>query len=250
MPAPTVSVCIPVRNEAQTVGAIVGALVERRCHGPHAAADVVVVDDASTDDSAAVARAAGARVVPNAHTSGKGGALRTAVEVTSGEVLCFLDGDVRGFDASVLDHLLAPMADPGVVLVKPRYRRPLWGRPGEGGRVTELVARPLLARLRPDLAAIEQPLAGESVVRRAALDGIDLADGYGIEVALLMDVAARFGADAIAQVDLGERAHRNRPLRELRGQADEVIEAVLARCAAPPPSTPAPNTRGGVVTMQ
>lgn len=177
-------------------------------------------------------------MIANAHAPGKGGALRTGVEATTGEVLCFLDGDVEGFDSSTVDRLVAPLADPGIVLVKPTYERPLWGRPGEGGRVTELVARPLLARLHPELAHIRQPLAGETVVRRAALDTVDLASGYAIELALLLDVASRFGPGAIAQVDLGSRVHHNRALHELRGQADEVIGAILDRATLRPRPAP------------
>ncbi len=120
------------------------------------------------------------------------------------------------------------LVDSHVVLVKGTYDRPENGGTG-GGRVTELLARPLLRRLFPALDFVRQPLAGEVAVRRDALDGLVLEPGYGVEIGMLIDVARRFGPSAIAQVDLGTRVHRNRPLAELAGQADEVLAAVLAR---------------------
>ena len=115
------------------------------------------------------------------------------------------------------------------MLVKPRYRRALYGRPDEGGRVTRLVARPLLQLFWPELAHLDQPLAGECAIRRSALDGIDLADGYAVELRLLIDVYERFGPAAIAEVDLGERVHRNRPLAQLTPQARSIIAMAVAR---------------------
>jgi glucosyl-3-phosphoglycerate synthase len=153
-----------------------------------------------------------------------------AARACSGGIVVFLDADVRNFGAHFVTGLLAPLLlDDGVMLVKGAYRRPGDGGPAEGGRVTELLARPLLRRLFPELAFVRQPLAGEVAVRRAALDGLDLEPGYGVEIGMLIDVARRFGPASIAQVDLGERVHRNRPLAQLGGQADEVLDAVLAR---------------------
>ncbi|HUO48026.1 MAG TPA: hypothetical protein VMU09_04255, partial [Acidimicrobiales bacterium] len=109
------------------------------------------------------------------------------------------------------------------------YRRPLHGAPTGGGRVTELMARPVIDLLFPDLAVVRQPLAGETALRRAVVEKTGVAPGYGAELGLLVDVAREFGADAIAQVDLGERVHRNRPLLELRRHATDVLAAALAR---------------------
>jgi glucosyl-3-phosphoglycerate synthase len=118
-------------------------------------------------------------------------------------------------------------------MVKAGYERPLHGRAGEGGRVTELVARPLLERFFPALAGIAQPLAGEFALRREVLADIVLDDGYAIDVALLIDVYERFGRQAIVEVDLGERVHRNRPLHELRPHSRAVLDAVLTRALPP-----------------
>ncbi|MGH9281903.1 MAG: hypothetical protein ACRD0S_03085, partial [Acidimicrobiales bacterium] len=113
--------------------------------------------------------------------------------------------------------------------VKARYERPLDGRAGEGGRVTELLAKPLLRTLFPELAGFAQPLAGECAAPRQVLEGVAFVGGYGVDIGLLIDVARRVGVDAMAQVDLGRRDHRNRPLAELGPQAELVLRTALAR---------------------
>ena len=229
--ATTVAVCIPARDEAATVAAVVRAA--RRLAQAGLVDDVVVVDDASSDATAAQAATAGARVLASPAGPGKGQALRAAVAATTADVLVFVDADVANFSEHFVTGLVTPLLlDPAVALVKGAYRRSLHGRPGEGGRVTELVARPLLERLFPELAGLSQPLAGETAVRRSALRGIVLEDGYAVEIGLLLDVARRHGVGAVAEVDLGERVHRNRPLADLRVQAGAVIDAVLARAFA------------------
>lgn len=226
-----VSVCIPARNEAATVAGVV-APVAAALDGPDPLVDeVIVVDDCSTDGTGAIAEAFGATVLRRDARPGKGAAMAAGVAAATGDIVVFVDADVRSFDLHYVTRLVEPLlVDNHLVMVKGTYRRP--GNDGAGGgRVTELLARPLLRRLFPDLAFVRQPLAGEVAVRRDALDGIVLEPGYGVEVGMLIDVARRFGPSAIAQVDLGTRVHRNRPLAELAGQADEVLEAVLARAA-------------------
>ncbi len=220
----TVSVCIPARNEAETVAATVAAA--RR----YAVADVLVVDDGSVDGTAHAAKRAGARVVRASGAPGKGRAMAEGARHTAGDVVVFLDADVRNYGPDTIERLVAPLAsDPGVVMVKGAYTRPLDGVPHEGGRVTQLLARPLLERLFPALGHLRQPLAGEVAIRRDALDALSLEPGYGVEIGMLIDVASRFGPAAIREVDLGERVHRNRPLAELRRQAREVLDAVMDR---------------------
>lgn len=225
------AVCIPARNEAGTVGAVVGVADRLRSAG--VVDELVVVDDGSSDATAARATDAGATVVASPFGPGKGQALACAVAATQAEVLVFLDADVTNLSASFIVGLAAPLfADPSVQLAKATYRRSLGGRAGEGGRVTELLARPLLRRFFPELSALSQPLAGECAVRRDALDDLVLADGYGIEIGLLIDIYRRHGLGAIVEVDLGDRAHRNHPLRQLRPHADAVLDAVLSRALA------------------
>jgi glucosyl-3-phosphoglycerate synthase len=230
----TVAVCIPARNEAATVGPIVDTIVDAltdRSGGAPLVDDVVVVDDGSDDGTAELARDAGARVIGSeAPSGGKGQAMRSALVATDADLIAFVDADVTNFGPHFITGLLEPLlVDETVTLVKGYYRRPLHGAPGGGGRVTELMARPVIDLLFPHLAGIEQPLAGETAAPRWVLEKCGLADGYAVELALLIDVASLYGVASIAQVDLGVRVHRNRPLAELRPQATDILAAALAR---------------------
>lgn len=236
-----VTVCLPARNEEATVGAIVATIVAELV-GEHGLVDeVLLVDDGSTDATAAVARGAGARVVRSSGL-GKGTAMWTGVSEAEGDLLAFCDADVRDFSASFIIGLLGPLlADDAIAFVKGFYDRPYEDQPGEGGRVTELVAKPLLRRLFPNLAAVLQPLAGECAGRREALEQLPFVKDYGVDLGLVIDVSRRFGDGALAQVDLGHREHRNRPLGELGPQAEAVLATALARAglAAAVPECPA-----------
>ncbi len=230
----TVSVCIPARDEASTVGSVVRAVVApflASAGGNGLVDEVLVLNDGSTDDTAAQAEAAGARVVASSGTAGgKGQAMAAALEAASGDLLVFLDADVANTTPAFVSGMLGPLlTDDGVALVKGFYTRPLHGEPTGGGRVTELVARPVLELLFPELSEIRQPLAGETAAHRWVFEKVGFADGYGVEIALLIDVATYLGAGVLAQVDLGERIHRNRPLNELRPQAVDVLRAALDR---------------------
>ncbi len=230
----TVSVCIPARNEAATIGPIVRTVVAELTAsggGVPLVDEVLVVDDGSTDDTAAIAAGAGARVVTGDTASGgKGQAMRVALHEAEGDLIAFIDGDVTNFGPHFVTGLLGPLlTDDSVTVVKGFYQRPLHGGPDGGGRVTELMARPVIDLLFPALSFVRQPLAGETAAPRWVLEKCALADGYAVELALLVDVASRFGVETIAQVDLGVRAHRNRPLSELRPQATDILAAALAR---------------------
>jgi glucosyl-3-phosphoglycerate synthase len=227
-----ISVCLPARNEADTVGAIVQAIAG------HALVDeIVVIDDGSTDGTAAAARDAGALVVAEASVlpeagpgTGKGNALWKSLQVCAGDVLCWLDADLRNFSAEYVTRLVRPLlTSPDVMFVKAYYQRSFEGAPTGGGRVTELVARPLLSLLFPKLADIVQPLGGEYAARRGALEVLPFVEGWGVELGLLVDVVERFGRGAVAQVDLGVREHRNRPLAELAPQALAILTTALRR---------------------
>ncbi len=224
-----VSVCIPARNEASTVAGVVAPLVAATLGAEPLVDEVIVVDDGSTDGTGVIAGALGACVVRRSTRPGKGAAMAEAVRVASGDIVVFVDADVRNFGLHFVAALVEPLlVAPAVVMVKGTYARAGNGGTG-GGRVTELLARPLLRRLVPEVAFIRQPLAGEVAVRRSALDGVELEPGYGVEIGMLIDVARRYGAGAAALVARGARIHRNRPLDELAGQADEVLVAVLSR---------------------
>ena len=228
----TVSVCIPARDEAATITSVVEMVASLGTFG--LVDEIVVVDDGSTDGTAARARTSGAQVVSTLGR-GKGAALSTAASAARGDLLVFLDADVTNYTPSFLGRMIAPLLlDASIQIVKGSYRRSCNGQHGEGGRVTELLARPLLERFHPELAAIIQPLAGETGIRRSALGRVTLTDGYGIEIGLLIDVYLAYGIRAIAEAELDERIHRNRPLHELAPIARDVLQAVLDR---PPSST-------------
>jgi glucosyl-3-phosphoglycerate synthase len=203
--------------------------------------EVVVIDDGSTDATAEAARWEGARVLavdeilPDLpRGSGKGNALWMSLYACEGDVLCWLDADVRNFGPHFVTRLVAPLLrDPSIGFVKGYYRRPLYGDATGGGRVTELMARPVISALFPHLAGFVQPLAGEYAGRRALLETVPFVEGWGVEIGLLIDLVANFGIDAIGQVDLDVREHRNRPLEELGPQAMAILVTGLRRAGVP-----------------
>ena len=235
----TVAVMLPALNEAATVGEIVTTIHEE-LHGG-LVDDLVVLDSGSTDDTAQVAADHGARVVrldevfPSLPAMrGKGEAMWRALAATDADLVVFVDADLRSFTASYITGLLGPLlTDPGIQLVKAVYERPLVEGdsvvPAGGGRVTELVARPLLNLYWPQLAGIIQPLAGEYAARRSLLSRLPFPVGYGVEFALLVDTAEMFGVDAIAQVDLGVRLHRHHDERRLGLMAAQIMQTALRR---------------------
>lgn len=231
-----VSAVIPARDEERTVGGIVRC-VERDLVAPGLVDEIVVVDDGSSDTTSAVAAGAGARVVPAGSLlgdegwgPGKGKAMWEGLYASSGDVVVYLDADVTNFGPHFVAGLLGPLLlDPDVALAKGFYERPLDGVAGQGGRVTELAARPLVSVLFPHLAGFVQPLAGECAGRREVLEQVPFTHGYGVDLGLLIDVAALAGPGALVQVDLGSRVHRNRSLPELSAQATAVLCAALDR---------------------
>ncbi|HLH47608.1 MAG TPA: glucosyl-3-phosphoglycerate synthase [Acidimicrobiales bacterium] len=235
----TVTVCLPARDEEATVGTIVARVHETLVRRHAVVDELLVVDDGSGDATAARAAAAGARVlsaaelVPTGASPGKGQAMWAGLQASSGDIVAFCDADVREFDPAFVLGLVGPLlADDGLGFVKGFYDRPVEGRDGRGGRVTELTARPLIAALFPHLAALRQPLAGECAGRREVLEAVPFVGGYGVDLGLVIDVAARLGTARIAQCDLGRRIHRNRSLDELGAQALAVVQVALQRGGA------------------
>jgi glucosyl-3-phosphoglycerate synthase len=244
----TISVVLPALNEEETIESVVDSISPLvRDHGG-LVDELIVLDSGSTDETEIRAIAAGARVVsreqalPEVPTRpGKGEALWRSLAATSGDIVVFVDSDLINPHPMFVPWLVGPLlTGDGIHLVKSFYRRPLnvsdaSGSAGAtgGGRVTELVARPLLAALRPELGCVLQPLGGEYAATRELLTSLPFAPGYGVEIGLLIDTFERLGLDAIAQVNLGVRAHRNRPLAELGVMSRQVIATLLSRCGVP-----------------
>jgi glucosyl-3-phosphoglycerate synthase len=233
----TISVCIPARNEEATVGTIVGAINEHLASNGHSFVDeILVIDDRSDDSTAEIARAEGATVVqvadilPDAGPGrGKGNVLWKSVAACTGDLIVWIDADLTSFTPACVTGLVGPMLhDPELAMVKGYYERPEIGGTG-GGRTTELMARPLLATLFPHLTSVRQPLGGEYAARRDILEQVPFSTGYGVETGLLIDIAELVGLERLAQVDLGVRVHRNRPLHELSVQAMEILHVALRR---------------------
>jgi glucosyl-3-phosphoglycerate synthase len=237
----SISVCLPARDEAATIGPIVARVHEELVVGLPLVDEIVVIDDGCRDRTAAIAEQAGARVFPVDEIlpdlprgRGKGNALWLSLYACDGDIICWLDADVRNFSARFVTKLVAPLlSDPGIGFVKGHYRRPLDGQPTGGGRVTELMARPLISALFPHLARFVQPLAGEYAGRRALLETVPFVEGWGVELGLLIDLVARFGEGAVAQADLEVREHRNRPLDELGPSAMAILVTGLRRAGMP-----------------
>ena len=233
-----ISVVIPARDEEATVGDVVGAVRDEFVLGMPLVDEVVVMDSDSADATARVAASAGAAVYRCRDVApelggypGKGEALWKSLLVTTGDIIVFMDADLTTWGSHFVTGLLGPLLDPGdpALLVKACYDRSVGGTPdggtigAGGGRVTELVARPLLNLWWPQLAGVAQPLSGEWAGRRTLLESLPVPVGYGVEIAVVIDAAQRHGVDAIAQVDLGERAHSHQSDADLAVMAAELM---------------------------
>lgn len=251
----TVSVVLPALNEEATVGGIVEVIRRELIEAPPVPLvdELIVVDSGSTDRTAEVAAKAGARVVHRDEIlprlpalPGKGEVLWRSLLVTTGDVVCFVDADLREFSSSFVSGIVGPLlTDPDVQFVKAMYDRPLRTEhgapapgtassstaPGQGGRVTELVARPLLNLHWPQLAGFVQPLGGEYAVRRDLLERLPFPVGYGVELGLLVDALHTVGLDALAQVDVGVRLHRHQDDQALGRMAAAIYRTALVRLA-------------------
>ena len=238
----TISVGLPALDEEETIESViesisplVGGLVD----------ELIVLDSGCTDDTGIRSVTAGARVVSREQAvpevdpqPGKGEALWRSLAATSGDIVVFVDSDLIDPDPMFVPKLVGPLLTAeDIHLVKGFYRRPLKVGGTEdasgGGRVTELVARPLLAALRPELGGVLQPLGGEYAGSRELLMSVPFAPGYGVEIGLLVDTYDRLGLGAIGQVNLGIRAHRNRSLAELGVMSRQVVATLLSRCGIP-----------------
>lgn len=231
-----VSCVVPTLNEAATIGRVLGAL--RRSP----LVDELVVVDSGSDDATRELAAAGGAAVHLASAirpdlgpaRGKGENLWKALFVTRGDIVVYIDGDLRNAHPRFVTGLVGPLLTrPDLLYVKAFYERA-----GGGGRVTELLARPLLRAFFPELAGLHQPLAGEYAARRRVLEQLPFPVGYSVETTHLIDFLRLFGAAALAQTDLDRRVHRTRALAELGSMSDGILRSVLRRL--PPGTLPVP----------
>jgi glucosyl-3-phosphoglycerate synthase len=236
-----IAVCIPTLNEAETIGLIVST-VRRELMGRVPLVDeILVIDSDSTDNTREIAADAGARVFRSAEIApdtgthaGKGENLWKALHATTADILCYLDGDIANFHPGFVTGLIGPLLTvPGIDYVKAYYERPLANgdavHSSGGGRVSEILVRPLISSFYPELNAILQPLSGEYAARRSLLESLPFPTGYGVEIAHLIDLARAGKLQRIAQTDLVRRIHRNRDDGELGDTAFAILRVILRR---------------------
>ena len=235
----SVSVVLPARDVAETITGVLQTVMGLQAAG--LIDELLVIDAGSRDGTAEKIRSLGVEAVPEADllpgfgpSLGKGDALWRGIAHTKGDITAFFDTDTQNFGDHFVLGLLGPLLeDPSIELVKAAFHRPLQlggtKVEDEGGRVTEMVARPMLNMYFPELAGFIQPLAGEVAARRSLLEGLAMPGGYGVEVAMLIDALQKVGIDALAEVDLGRREDANQPLRNLTAMAYAVSTAILKR---------------------
>lgn len=238
----TTALCIPARDEERTIGRLVETADEVLRRGSGVVDEILVIDDRSVDETAVVARRAGARVVSTTGHSfgrrapqGKGDAIRTSIDVCRHDLMLWIDGDMTGLDMARLADLIRPLrADPTIRLVKGSFERhDPEGRVSDG-RLTALTARPLLSLYFPPLATLDEPLGGIFAMRtddaRRLLRGpMGLEPDYGVDVGIIIDVLVRYGFDSIVEVPLGQLSHRSRSLTALADTAPQICRAILRR---------------------
>jgi glycosyltransferase involved in cell wall biosynthesis len=235
----TIALLLPAREVAATIGHVVETAAVLKDAG--LLDEIVAIDAASEDGTAEIARSAGARVEQESEllaeygpARGKGDAMWRGLAATDSEIVLYADTDTEDFHERFLLGLIGPLlSDPAVQFVKGAFRRPFRSATHVsaegGGRVTELMARPLLNLHAPELAVFDQPLAGEIAARRGVLERLAFPAGYGVEIAMMIDVWRSIGLDGMAQVDLGERQNRHQPLRDLSAMAYAVLVAAQSR---------------------
>ena len=237
----TISLGLPALNEAETVGSIITAIKKHLYDEVPLLDELVLIDSGSTDDTVKIAEDAGIPVFVHQQIlpqhgafRGKGEALWKSLYILKGDIIAWVDTDIKNFYPGFVYGLLGPLLrEPTIQYVKGFYRRPIRMQDKlvseGGGRVTELTIRPLLNLFYPDLSGMIQPLAGEYAGRRSALERVPFFTGYGVETGMLIDLFMEHGLNAIAQVDLEERVHRNQSLLALSQMAFAIIQVVMER---------------------
>jgi len=239
-----ISLCLPTLNEEKTIGKEIVMFKSELMDRYPLLDEIAVIDSGSTDKTREIASTFGADVYLSAdilpqygEKKGKGENLWKAVYELTGDIIVYVDADIKNIHPRFAYGLVAPLIyRPEVQYVKAFYDRPLafsqGVRPSGGGRVTEILVRPLFSLFFPDLTGLVQPLSGEYAVRREVLESIPFPIGYGVETSHLIDVYEKWGMKAIAQVDLDQRVHRNQETRDLGKMAFGILRAFLFRAEA------------------
>lgn len=240
----SISVAFPALNEEQTIGKAVQVIKSELMDRYPLIDEIAVIDSGSSDRTMEAAMAAGADVylgedcLPHlADMPGKGDNLWKSLYLLKGDIIVWLDADIKNMEPKFVYGLVGPLLKfPHLQFVKAYYERPL-DRPGEqdefgGGRVTEILVRPLFSAFFPELSQLYQPCSGECAGRRNLLEALPIAAGYGIETGMLIDILSRFGQDVIAQVNLDKRVHRNQSTTALGKMGFEIIHAFFSRLEA------------------
>ncbi|MDA3950643.1 MAG: glucosyl-3-phosphoglycerate synthase [Spirochaeta sp.] len=237
----TISLCIPTLNEEKTIGKEVVIFRSELMQRYPLVDEIAIVDSGSTDKTLEPAADFGADTYLAADIlsdlepkRGKGENLWKAIHQLTGDIIVYIDADIKNIHPRFVYGLVAPLIhNPEMQYVKAFYDRPLAFshgiRPSGGGRVTEILIRPLFSLFFPELTAIIQPLSGEYAVRRQVLEQIPFPIGYGVETSHLIDVYSRYGMDAFGQTDLDQRVHRNQPTRSLGKMAFGILQTFLSR---------------------
>lgn len=237
----SLAVCIPTLDEAETIGPILNTIRAELMERHPLVDELLVIDSGSTDGTCRIAERSGARVhqssdiAPDQGTfRGKGENLWKALQATACDLVCFIDGDIGNFGTRFVTGLFGPLlTDPEIGYVKAFYERPLTHpngtRPTGGGRVSEILVRPLLSLFYPELTAFLQPLSGEYAARREVFRSLTFPGGYGVELAHLIDLSRSLGLDAMAQTDLDQRLHRNRSDEELGRMSFGILQVLFRR---------------------
>jgi glucosyl-3-phosphoglycerate synthase len=236
-----VSVVIPALNEAATIGAIVSAARKDLMETTPLIDEIIVIDGGSTDATAALAAAAGAAVYalddipsPDVPVRGKGTALWKSLFVARGDIIVCIDADIANFAPHFIYGLVGPfLQSDSILFVKAWYDRPLTignvTYENYGGRVTEILVRPILSAFVPELARIFQPLSGEYAFRKEPMETIRFSSGYGVEIGLIYDMYKQYGLDCFAQVDMDVRRHRNRPVAQLGRMSLGILQTIFRK---------------------
>ena len=237
----SISLVIPTLNEAATVGSIITRARQELIEEMELLDEIIVMDSCSTDATQEIAQKAGAivyrvdEVAPEFDVPpGKGSALWKAQFAVKGDIVICVDADIKNFQSHFIFGLIGPFfIDPEVIFAKAFYKRPLMlnshAYENYGGRVTEILVRPLLAAFMPELARIHQPLSGEYAFRRVPVQAIPFSSGYGVEIGMIFDIYRTFGLTRVVQVDMGTRCHRNRTVKELGRMSLGIIQTMTRK---------------------